>query len=207
MTEITITRALSELKTLRKRFTSEVRELNLVAVKQGEKLRSPNTSYKVEDFEKKAKESIQRVDALYNRIIAIKTAIDKSNSETMIKIGNHEMTIQDALVKKKYIELEEEKLAKLKNLMNKARQDFDDANNENNTLIEKMVAREDPSQKSGIKEDAEQFVNKTRKLSMVDPLGLDSVIKSLEGDIETFKTNIDYALSESNATTKISIPD
>lgn len=211
MAEITITRALSELKTLQKRYSASVLGLKLVAVKQGEKLRSPYAHYKSEDFVNQAKESLQSSDAIYNRIIAIKTAIDKSNSVTTIKIGGQEMTIQEALVKKKYIDLQREKLLYLENNMTNARQEFDKADKENNDLIERMVTRDSSSttdaQKASIRAEAEAFVSNTKKLELLDPLGLDKLIKDLELEIEQFDTNIDYALSESNSTTKINVPD
>ena len=210
--EITITRALSELKTLQKRYSSAVEDLKLAAVQQGEKLRAPYTSYKVEDFKDQAKESLQGADALYARIIAIKTAIDKSNSVTTIKIGQEELTIQEALVRKKYIDLKREKLIKLKDEIRAARNEYDKADRENNDLIERMVSRDGGSgttdaQKASIRIEAESFVKNTKSLTLIDPLGLDKLVKDLENEIEEFESNIDYALSESNSTTNISIPD
>ena len=69
--EMTITRALSELKTLQSRYVKSINGLNLVAVKQGSKLRGPNASYKENDFVNNAIEGLQSSDALYARIIAI----------------------------------------------------------------------------------------------------------------------------------------
>ena len=113
MAEITVTRALSELKTLKARFEKSLRDLNLVAVNQGSKLRAPFTSYKKEDFEDKARAGLQSSNALYARIIALKTAIDQSNSVTKVKICGQELTIQEVLVQKKYLELKHDLLSEL----------------------------------------------------------------------------------------------
>lgn len=41
--------------------------------------------------------------------------------------------------------------------------------------------------------------------SIVDPLGLADRIRSLESEIEDFKSNVDFVLSESNAKTEVEI--
>jgi hypothetical protein len=210
--KISITRALSELKTLGNRYEKSLRNLNLVAIKQGEKLRSPNSQYKEEDFIENAKASLQSSEALYKRIIELKTAIDKSNSITIIKIGEKEMTIQEALVLKKYIVLHESQLSTLQRIANTARSDFEQANAENQAAIEKMVASTmgkdgTETQRKAATEQAEDFIEKTRKVSLVDPCEIDKLVKSLDEEITEFKTNIDYALSESNSVTMVEVSD
>ena len=64
----TITRALAELKLLKDRYTKEVCNLNVVAVKHGSNLRSPDSQYTEEAFEKQAKSTYQSVCDLEKRI-------------------------------------------------------------------------------------------------------------------------------------------
>jgi hypothetical protein len=210
--KMSVTRALAELKTLDVRFSKSVDELNLVAVKQGNKLRSPNSSYKEEDFVKNAKGGLQSAMALYDRIITIKTAIDQSNSVTKIKIGNKEMTIQEALVLKKYINLRNSLVMKLQRIAQKARDSYEVAESENQNTIEKMISSQlgkdsTDAQKASARKEAEDYIEKTKCVSLVDPCGIDALIKNLGDDITEFTTNIDYALSESNSTTFIEIAD
>lgn len=211
--EISITRALAELKTLNNRYDKSLRELDLVAVKQGPKLRNPRSFMKEDDFVEKAKATLQSSDAIYARIIEIKTAIDRSNFVTKIKVGNlGEMTIQEALVYKKYIDLKKSKLRKLRSLATEAKNDFDNAIQENNDKIEKMVATSlgkdgTDSQKAQQRKDAEDFIEKTKKVDLIDPCGVDKLVEALDYEITEFETNIDYALSESNSTTKILLTD
>jgi hypothetical protein len=210
--EMTITRALSELKTLQSRYVKSINGLNLVAVKQGSKLRGPNASYKENDFVNNAIEGLQSSDALYARIIAIKSAIDKSNSTTTIKIGSREMTIQEALVYKKFVDLKKAKLQTLQRLAKSARADFEMAINENQSAIEKMISSTvgrdgTDSQKATARKEAEDYIEKTKAVALVDPCEIDKLVKALDEEITEFETNIDYALSESNSTTKISLED
>ena len=210
--EMTITRALSELKTLQSRYVKSINGLNLVAVKQGSKLRGPNASYKENDFVNNAIEGLQSSDALYARIIAIKSAIDKSNSTTTIKIGSREMTIQEALVYKKFVDLKKAKLQTLQRLAKSARADFEMALNENQSAIEKMISSTvgrdgTDSQKATARKEAEDYIEKTKAVALVDHCEIDKLVKALDEEITEFETNIDYALSESNSTTKISLED
>ena len=42
-------------------------------------------------------------------------------------------------------------------------------------------------------------------INIYDPLNVDQVIKNLEREIEDFRDNVDFALSESNAVTQITV--
>ena len=210
--KITITRALAEIKTLMSRYEKAVRELDLIAVKQGTKLRGENSHYKEEDFKEKALSLNNRAISLYVRLMNIKTAIDKSNSITTITLGNEEMTVQEALVRKKYISLREDYLEKLKRLSVIARKDYSEAEKENQNSIDKLISgtisKDMPdNQKEAARKDAEAYVEKTKALSMVDPCEVSNLIEKTDEEITQFKTNIDYVLSESNSTTYIEIPD
>lgn len=210
--KITITRALAEIKTLMSRYEKAVRELDLIAVKQGAKLRGENSHYREEDFKERALSLNNRAVSLYNRLMDIKTAIDKSNSTTQITLGGETMTVQEALVKKKYISLREDYLEKLKKLSVIARRDYSEAERENQLSIEKLISgtisKDMPdNQKEAARKDAEAYVEKTKSLSMVDPCEVNSLIEKTDEDITQFKTNIDYVLSESNSTTYVEIPD
>lgn len=205
----TITRALSELKLLKDRYQKEVRQLNLVAVMHGSKLRNPNSMYKQEDFEAQAKESYQSVCDLERRIKEIKDKIDISNFTTKVMIGDKEMTVQEALnYKNNILDLKEIRLASMKNIRSSALASFDRALDENKAKVDRMTTdkRESSTLKAGeVEEDAVKYVEKLYAVSLVDPLKLDDEIKDLEKEITDFKGNVDYALSESNSVTYIEV--
>lgn len=210
--KITITRALAELKTLQARYNKAVSDLNLVAVKQGNKLRGENSHYKEEDFIEKAMSLNNKATGLYKRILLIKTSIDKSNSETTVTVGGDTMTIQEALVIKNHVSLRENYLETLKRLRMISRREYEKAESENQASVEKLIggtiSKEQPENlKEAARKEAEAYVEKTRGLGLVDPCGIDDLIEKTEESITEFKTNIDYVLSESNSTTYIEIPD
>ena len=203
--EYSITRALSELKVLEKKFYGGIDDLHLVAVKHGLILRRPYSSIKQEDFEKKAKAGDQSVRAIEERIALIKKKIADVNSKTKVRIGSREMTIQEALIEKStIIPLKEARLARYKKLLADARNQFDAAGMENEEKIQRNIQ----DRKDVITEkQAREEIESTRKVEMVDPLNLAAKIKELEDEITDFKGNVDFALSEKNSTTFIEIAD
>ena len=204
----TITRALAELTTLKDKHQKGVNNMNLIAVKQGAKIRKPNSSYNEKSFIEQANQSYQSVLDIERRILSIKNQIDASNFTTKIKIGDTEMTVQEALNMKRLIELKQNRLYYLKTMKQKAQMDFDAGNEENRRRIEKM-SQDQMSNGSSKAGDAEkeivESVEKIYKMDFIDPVNLSDEIEKLENEIAEFNNNIDYVLSESNSTTYIEV--
>ena len=208
--QISITRALSELKVLQKRFDKEVSQLDVISVQHGLTLMR-NSSVKPEDFSEKAKAQLQSVEALQRRIHLIKTKIQQSNAITVVKIGTQEMTVLEAIIKKSLIENQKSLLARLKRQLTLANDNFENATMSNENKIAKQL--EDATKNSTVKLDLEvekqikASVESLYPIKMIDPCKLSDKIKALEDEIEEFEANVDFALSESNALTQIEVGD
>jgi uncharacterized small protein (DUF1192 family) len=208
--QISITRALSELKVLQKRFDKEVSQLAVISVQHGLTLMK-NSSVKPEDFSEKAKAQLQSVEDLQKRIHLIKTKIQQSNAITMVKIGTQEMTVLEAIIKKSLIENQKDLLARLKKQLILANDNFEAATMSNENKIAKQL--EDATKNSTVKLDLEvekqikASVESLYPIKMIDPCKLSDKIKALEDEIEEFEANVDFALSESNALTQIEVGD
>lgn len=211
MRKLSITRALSELKVLKKRHENELCNLKPIAVRHGNKLMRPYVSIKVEDFEKQIEPGNQSIEKLEQMIFEIKSKINESNSKTIVKIGENEMTVQEAIVKKELIELKKNRLNVLKRHLLQARNSFEEAVDDNKMKVEKQV--QDVMQNSASKKidsDMEKSINDSiemlYKVEFVDK-DLATKIQQLESEIEDFENNVDFALSESNSTTYIELDD
>lgn len=208
--QISITRALSELKVLQKRFDKEVSQLDVISVQHGLTLMK-NSSVKPEDFSEKAKAQLQSVEDLQKRIHLIKTKIQQSNAITVVKIGTQEMTVLEAIIKKSLIENQKDLLARLKKQLILANDNFEAATVSNENKIAKQL--EDATKNSTVKLDLEvekqikASVESLYPIKMIDPCKLSDKIKALEDEIEEFEANVDFALSESNALTQIEVGD
>ena len=91
--------------------------------------------------------------------------------------------------------------------------DYNKAEKENEAQVERLISNiisnKDltEKQKDDAKKDAENYVEKTSSLEIIDPCSLSELIEKIENEITDFKMNIDFALSELNSTTFIEIPD
>lgn len=211
MRKLTITRALSELKMLKKRHSQVLSECNPIAVRHGNKLRKPYTSYKPEDFEKNIDPGMQSVEKLEDLIFEIKSKIDLSNSKTIVKIGTKEMTVQEAINFKGILDLKKTRLEVLKSKLSAARLEYDRAVEENKVRQDNMLmeAQKNNNGAKASDEDTKRVENTIEILYGIELLdhGLAEKIKTLETEIQDFETNVDFALSESNSITTIEISD
>lgn len=210
----TITRALAELKLLKSRYTKEVYDLDPVAIKHGNSLRSPYSQYKQEDFEKQATAEYQSVCDLERRIEEIKNKIDASNFTTKVMIGEREMTVQEVLnYKNNILALKRTRLGILQSKKKNATTEYDKAIVENKNRVDKIVSEKNSNPGTATKSakdieaEAVDTLNKLYAIEMVDPIKIDAEIEKLSKEIETFEHNIDFVLSESNSITTIEIPD
>jgi hypothetical protein len=209
MSKITITRALSEKKTLLARFERETRDAKLIGVSVGKKMQSPYNSYTPEDFEKQVVSSHQSLKDIMKRITQITFKINESNFVTKIKVAGKEMTVLEALVTKSMITQRETMLLLYKRQLKSARSTFDEAEERNKERIEKNVADQtsagskDKDLEAKIKESIENLY----PVSLIDHLKIEDLIRDEEKFIEDFKGEIDFVLSESNSLTYIEIED
>lgn len=209
--KLTVVRLLKELKTLQSRFEKGCDDLEIVSVKQNGKLLSPFSYMAENDFKERAKGQLESVNALIRRICLIKNTIDRSNSITKVKIGDREMTIQEVLNEKKYIPLKKKLLLKLKDQKQRAITRIADVEEENNDKLDKLLQSD--SGTDGKKRDAEDNKNRIAgvmnilKPELVDPCNIDESIAKMEEWIDTFTSDVDIVLSESNCSTEIEIPD
>lgn len=229
--EYTVTRAMSLLKTLEARYAKKCGEAQteggiirrrtastadtpeapkLIAVQHGNNLRSPFSSYRREDFENEATASFQSIRDLRKRIIKIKVAIAKSNCDTTVTIGGETMSVMEAIIMKRSIDLWKMEYEAEKKALAAARKSHEEALNENKKQVESLLlahASATTAEKKSAEEKYQTMIDTTCAVSFVDPNGIQSSIEKLEEEIQNLDTELDYVLSESNATTLIEIPD
>lgn len=207
MEKMTLHRALAELKLIDKKINKLINGIVPVGIMQKGKL--VNGSYSKDEFEKEAKAKYQSIEDLIKRKETIKTAIVKANVSTLIKVGDNEMTIAEAINRKTIIELQ-------KGLVNKLSREYgqvvanQEANNkkvEDNAihLAEVSLGKDNVKVNDG---DAVSFTKPyidANEFHLVDPLGAEKLAEKLDNEISEFESEIDAVLSEANAVTVIEI--
>ncbi len=206
--EISITKALRELKTLDARITKKVKETTFVTSKKSnENIRGYRT---VEDFEKEVKETVQSVNDLITRRKNLKKAIVESNATTTVEIAGVKMTVADAIERKKFIEVEKTLLKKMSIDFAQAQTNLEVKNEQAQLRLDNqlsgMISKEGKTDLTAVEGFKTLFWG-TEKTVLIDPINISEVIKRLQVDIETFEQDVDVALSEVNARTNITLEE
>lgn len=199
MEKITITRALAELKLLDKRITKAIYDGKFVSYSiNGKNIHSTF----------KPSEEKQSIEALIARRAALKAAIMKSNATTNVNIGGVEMLVIDAIEMKETIKYKQSFLQQLKQQQQSTKYTISSTNENVNARLDKLLEAnfgKDSKTKSEEMEAISKPFLERNEAKLEDPLNLDSLIESLSEEILAFTSNVDYALSESNALTQIEI--
>lgn len=203
MIKMNIHKALSTKKLLDKRIEKATN--NLIPV--GYKMKSSATEYRtkeeVDRFNKETSASYIQVKTLIENYNKICRAITLSNATTKVEINGKEMTVSDAINRKNNIEYEEDLLRRLKYeytiVLDKVK--------ERNDLLESKIdnLREVDKKEKIDKQNTYDLMRENESWELIDPLDIKKVISEMEDDILKFKSEVDFALSTSNAQTIIEV--
>lgn len=203
--QISVTRALAELKTLDARIDKAIHE-RYVEMEVGGKVVGSNRS--VDEIKDSIKQKFQSFTDLTKRRNALKCAIVSSNANTKVKIGNKEMFVSEAIERKNSIVVEEQMINSLRaqhrSVMGKVESINVQANQRLDQMIEVNLGKDRKTSGDEYDMIAKPFMSKN-EAKLVDPLDLELLVQKLQEDVDEFKLNVDFALSEINAVTKITV--
>ena len=204
--KMTVHKALAELKTLDDRINSEMTGSVFVRANRHNNMKIFGKT--IADFMADTESSYQSVKALINRRNAMKRAVVLSNAITKVNIGGVEYTVAEA------IEMNNHGMENLVELRNCLREQY--------SSVKRMVESENGDKlvkacenyiqaTFGTKEKinnpdiemAQKVYMTNNTYDIVTGLDIEEVIKELTDRIDAFKTEVDSALSVSNALTVI----
>lgn len=209
--KMTVHRALADLKVMDDRINHAINAMPyVVAVKHSAEKISGIT---VNEYKEKMRSNYQKVMDLIARRDAMKRAVVISNATTKIKIGDKEYTVAEA------IDMKNHSMEFRTALVRMASYNYDIAQNELNKnsgeALEKraeqyvlsVIQAQPKDSKMSVDSDAMKTLRKTylenNAYDMIDPLNVVKIIENLNNEISEFNTEIDAALSVSNALTVI----
>ena len=212
MNKMSVTRALAELKRLDGRLNCMAIDQSIfvsVAVGRGDKQKVLGVSDTVQNVVSQIQSNRDRVNSMLEMRAKIKSAVVASNAATKVKLGAREMTVAEAIELKKSIDVK-------RNMLNTYRRQVIQANalvySQNATLdaqIETNLATIYGNEKGKV--DASMFEaiakpqREQKEASLIDPIKINDLIKSLEEEISLVETELDFTLSEINAKTEIEV--
>lgn len=206
--KMTIHKALCELKILDSRINNAISSARFCLANKHSNEKVNGVT--IEEYQETMKASYNKASDLIRRREAIKRAVVLSNAKTIVKIGGKEYTVAEAIEMNNHgIDLK----LQLKNAMKKQ---YDSAMT---TIISKNSVVDDKATEYvvglfGQKESktANEEYEKARKsyieantMELIDPVNILEKIEALEVEIADFTTEVDSALSVSNALTEITV--
>lgn len=203
--KMSVHRALGELKTYDSKIEKAKKEKFIIANKKSNEKIGSKT---IAEYGEELKGNLQKLKALIENRKRLKSAIVMSNAETIVKIADKNYCVAEAIERKNFIDTEENILVELKNQYIK---EVNKVELENKALPQKLESYlssilGDKAQRKveEVEQYSKAFENK-HKYELIDPNNISDYIKELEESITRFKTEVDYILSESNATTFIEV--
>lgn len=211
MSEITINRALSEVKLLDKRINEAISNtLFIISYKKSSK-KVNNIDTPIE-FSNKVKADYQSITDLIKRRKIIKSGIVESNAKTIVTIGEIKMSVADAIERKESLNYQVALLTAMEKQYNHALA----ITSKNNELVQRkldelLLVSFGKEGKGKVTEDEVATISKPylaqNEHVILDPIILSNHIKALKHHLDVFYAEVDFILSESNTLTKIVIPD
>jgi hypothetical protein len=196
---MSVHRGLAELKLYDNKINSVMLNPFIASAKMSDKTIGGKT---IEEVEDDIDGNFHKLIALIKNRDALKSAIVKSNAETTVMIGSQEMTVAEAIERKGSISYK-------RTFLNILTKQFTAVNNFVNNSNEQLQPKLENHLQSVLaeKRDVETVKQLTKlfedkhKYILIDPCHVQNYISRLTEEVEEFSTQVDYVLSESNATT------
>ena len=207
--KMTVHKALAELKIIDSRIERAIEDAQFCVANKhsNEKI----NGIPVEDAKKLMIGSYDKASDLIKRRNAIKRAVVLSNAKTIVAIADREYTVAEAIEMKNHgIEFEEMLLREMRCQYADANRIISTENGESLSeradkfVIDMYGSKEGKTITAGFEKVKKDFIT-ANSYDLVDPLDIKKKIDELEDYISNFKTEVDAALSVSNAITEISV--
>ena len=204
--KMTVHKALAELKTLDDRINSEI--TGSVFVRANRHNNTKIFGKAIPDFMAATESSYQSVKALINRRNAMKRAVVLSNAITKVNIGGVEYTVAEAIEMnnhgmENFIEFRDflkDQYSTVKRMVESENGDKLNKNCEN--YLQTMFGTKEKTNNADIEAVQKAYIT-SHSYDIVTGFDIENVIKELTNKIDAFKSEVDSALSVSNALTVI----
>ena len=205
---MTVHKALAELKILDSRIGDAILSGDFVITKKNnqDKVRGKT----VAEFTADAKSAYDKATDLIKRRNAIKDAVNVSNANTTVKIGDQEYTVVQAIDKKNhgmdfFKSLRDTMVEQLAKAKTDLERNNDSLQQKAEQFVTGLMGNKDAKTNGDEFDASVRTYIKSNSMELIDPVGLEKRIEELDSMITAFMTEIDAALSVSNALTTIEI--
>ena len=160
------------------------------------------------EVDKEIKSEYQSVRKLIKNNNILRAARALSNAQTVVTISGKEYTVADAIARKQNLDSEKNLLNALFTQYSYVRREYDIERDKLKEATSRYIASllTDKSVVSADKiAQLEKDYRELHEKEILDPIGIAEEIKKLEKEIKDFETEVDYVLSDSNASTIVEV--
>lgn len=207
--KMTIHKALAELKIIDSRIMDAIDDGTFCVANKHSNTKINGVT--IDEFETSVQAQYNKATDLIRRRNAIKRAVVLSNAKTKVIINNVEYTVAEAIEMKNHgIEFDDMLLERLKSQYNDAKNEILRRNGDDledravNYVTGIYGSREGKVNTDDFEKAKKDFIT-ANSYDLIDPIKIADKINKLEERISAFKTEVDAALSCSNAMTEIEI--
>lgn len=210
---MTVHKALAELKVIDDRINKAITSGTYVVANKHSNQKIHGMT--IDEFKTQMQADFQKVSDLIARRNAIKRAVVASNAVTKVKVGDTEYTVAEAIEMKNHgMEFKDYFMRAISTQYVRAKNELDlnsgdplDKRAEQYVLS--VIQAQPKDSKMAVDSDAmknlrAQYI-KDNQYDIIDPIGVKNVIDGLDTEVSEFLTEVDAALSVSNAITVLDI--
>lgn len=201
MTKMSLHRVIAEIKATEQKLAN-LYSTHYVFIHTGEE---NETSRKAKID---SQSNFDKTQSLVTNLAALKSARNRANSNTTVTIAGKTMTIDEALAQKVAIEHKRGLVQALQNQFNHGEQQLKQKQDQIEEQVQKLVTASFGGTRKATEDEIKVLrstVEATKKPSLIHADGLKDQIAKLQKEIEDFETEVDYTLSEANATTVVEV--
>lgn len=206
---MSVHKALSELKILNERIDKEINQIQFAYINKHSNTKVNGVP--VAELMNQVKDKYKSILTLINRRNAIKRAVTKSNAVTTVKIGDEEYTVAEAIdMKSVGMNFQRAILSRLSSQWHSTqamaeRENGDKLDRRADEYVKSLYENADMKNMSEeIRKVREAFVE-SQTMDILDPIGAQKTMDQLQDKIDSFMSEVDSALSVSNALTNIEV--
>ena len=211
--KMTVHKALAELKIIDDRINNAIVSGTYVIANKHSNTKIHGMT--IDDFKTNMKSDFQKVSDLIARRNAIKRTVVASNAVTKVKVGDVEYTVAEAIEMKNHgMEFKNTLKMYIERQYTNAKNEFDKNSGDSlerraENYVLSVIQAQPKDSKMAVDSDAmknlrAQYI-KDNTYDIIDPIGVKDVIEKLDNEISGFITEVDAALSVSNALTVLDI--
>lgn len=202
MTNMTLHRIIAEIKAIEEFL--ETSQPEFVAIQKG-----VVASTDTEKFCVAAQSSYDKFVAKIANLAKLKSTRNKANATTLVTIAGKQYTIDEAIARKASLPHLRQLVMQMKTQYTRASQAVEQNNQQVEAKVQAQLTSVFAASKESIDPEAIKTIREAaesqQKWAIATFPGFDAHISSLEADIERFAVEVDYTLSEINATTVVDV--